>query len=85
MKPHPTPTDKGHYWAKLVHPSNMPIGEDWASTDWEVVQVNINDYAGKPGEPEYLSVAVPGVGPTQWVADFVWGPRVPDFNGGSLG
>jgi hypothetical protein len=79
MPRYETPVEPGHYWAKLVHPSSMPEGEDWKSFDWEVVQVNINDYAGKVGEPEYLVVAVPGIGPTQWVEDFIWGPRVADF------
>lgn len=74
-----TPAKPGHYWAKLVLPSNMPEGEDWKSVNWEVVQVDINDYAGKSGDPEYLSVAVPGVSPPQWVDDFIWGPRVADF------
>lgn len=79
MKRYPTPEKPGHYWAKLVHPSGMPDGEEWKSTDWEVVQVDINDYQGKVGAPEYLSAHVPGIAAPQWVEDFIWGPRIPDF------
>ena len=57
----------------------MPEGEEWKSTDWEVVQVDINDYQGKPGDQCYLGVLVPGIGPTQWAEDFIWGPRIADF------
>lgn len=70
----PTPDREGHFWAKLVHPTRMPEGEDWASTDWEVVQVFHNN--GEPGDPEEFGVHVPGVRMVQWVQDFVWGPRV---------
>lgn len=76
---YPEPIRPGHYWAKLVNPTRMPPGEDWASADWEVVQVFENDPSGLPGEPEYLGVSVPGVGPCQWVSDFEWGPRVEDY------
>lgn len=75
MPKHPTPNRPGHYWAQLIHPSRMPEGEDWASTDWEVVQVNDNNGEGD----ERLSVSVPGIEPSQWVPDFVWGPEVPPF------
>lgn len=84
MAKYPTPDRPGHYWAKLVHPSQMPLGEDWRSADWEVVSVDINDPCGSQGDPEYLSVLVPGVEPTQWVDDFVWGPRVADFRPAAL-
>ncbi|KEP71748.1 hypothetical protein DL1_00040 [Thioclava dalianensis] len=76
MPKHPTPNRPGHYWAKLVHPTRMPEGEDWASTDWEVVQVNDNNGEGD----ERLSVSVPGIEPGQWIPDFVWGPEVRPFN-----
>lgn len=79
MKRYATPEKPGHYWAKLVHPSGMPDGEVWQSANWEVVQIGINDHAGKVGEPRYLSVMVPGIAPPQWVEDFIWGPRVADF------
>lgn len=72
MKPYPEPNKEGHFWAKLVHPSNMPDNEDWASFDWEVVQVNDNNGVGK----EEYSVAVPGVPTTQWRENFIWGPEV---------
>lgn len=75
MKPHPAPTAEGHYWAKLIHPSNEPEGESWKSFDWEVVQVNDNNGEGD----EKFSVSVPGIEPAQWIPDFVWGPRVPDM------
>jgi hypothetical protein len=79
MKRYPTPEKPGHYWAKLVHPSGMPEGEDWQSMYWEVAQVHVNDNLGKVGDPEYLSVYVPGIAVAQWVEDFIWGPRIPDF------
>lgn len=69
---YPTPTRKGFFWAKLIHPSQMPLNEDWASQDWEVVEVFDNN-----GEDnEALGVSVPGISPVQWVQDFVWGPEV---------
>lgn len=73
--PYPTPKQPGHYWAKLIHPSRMPEGEDWASRCWEVVQVFDNNGEGE----ERLGVHVPGIEPCQWVPDFVWGPEVPPF------
>lgn len=76
MKPYPTPTQPGHYWAKLITPTRMPVGDDWRSVDWEVVQVFINDGPGFENDPEYFGVAVPGIGPSQWLPDFVWGPPV---------
>jgi len=72
MKPYPAPTKPGFYWAKLVHPSNMPAKEDWASLGWEVVEVVDNKGEGD----ERLGVAVGGISPTQWVPDFIWGPEV---------
>jgi hypothetical protein len=75
MKPHPEPKFPGYYWAKLIHPTGEPEGEDWRSSNWEVVQVNENYGEGT----EELSVAVPGIGVTQWREDFVWGPRIPDL------
>lgn len=77
MAKHPTPTEPGHYWAKLIHPSRMPEGEDWASADWEPVEVFDNNGEGD----ETLGVFVPGVGPVQWVQDFVWGPRIETYRG----
>ena len=74
MPKYPTPDHEGHWWAKLVHPTRMPEGEDWASVDWEVVQVFDNN--GPPGDPEEFGVHVPGVRYVQWVQDFVWGPEV---------
>lgn len=64
----------GHYWAKLITPTRMPVGEDWASVDWEIVQVWDNN--GPPGDPEEFGVHVPGVSVTQWPKDLVFGPRV---------
>lgn len=74
MPRYPSPSNPGHYWAKLVHPSRMPEGEDWASVDWEVVQVFENCI--DRDDPEYLGVHVPGVKFAQWVPDFLWGPAV---------
>lgn len=78
---HPAPSREGHYWAKLRNPTRMPAGEDWASSDWEVVQVFVNDFMGDETDPEYFGVSVPGVSPCQWVSDFEWGPRVEDYHG----
>jgi hypothetical protein len=69
---YPIPKHAGHYWAKLIHPSEMPEGEDWASLNWEVVQVFDNNGEGD----EEWGVHVPGIGPMQWLPDFVWGPKV---------
>lgn len=69
---YPTPNHEGFFWAKLVHPSKMPAGEDWASFDWEVVQVTDNNGEGD----ETWGVFVGGIGPTQWIPDFIWGPEV---------
>lgn len=69
-----TPTNPGFYWAKLVHPSRMPEGEDWASADWEVVEVFMNCL--DESSPIHLGVHVGGMIPVQWIEDFVWGPKV---------
>lgn len=75
MSRYPTPDHEGHWWAKLIHPSRMPEGEDWKSLNWEVVQVVDNN-----GEvDEKWSVLVPGIEPCQWLPDFVWGPEIPPF------
>ena len=80
------PTEPGYYWAKLKTPSagmlygvsGAPDGvqcdasPEWASTGWEIVQVNDNG-----GEvDEEFSVYGFGVYPTQWPLDFFWGPKV---------
>lgn len=70
----PTPTKAGFFWAKLIHPSRMPEGEDWKSFDWEVVEVFINCLDSD--DDEALGVFVGGVSPVQWIPDFVWGPEV---------
>lgn len=72
MPKHPTPTEPGFYWAKLVHPYRMPKGEDWASRDWEVVNVYDNNGEGI----DRWRVAVPGISPGQLLDAFVWGPEV---------
>lgn len=67
-----TPRSPGFFWAKLIHPSEMPEGEDWSSSHWEVVEVFDNN-----GEDEEeFGVFVGGIGPIQWVQDFIWGPEV---------
>lgn len=71
-----TPTKPGWYWAKLVRPTNMPEGEDWASSDWEIVEVYENCL--DETDDEYLAVFVGGIGPSQWLKDFEWGPEVKD-------
>lgn len=75
MPKYPTPMRPGCYWAKLIRPSRMPEGEDWKSQDWEPVVVFDN---GGEGD-EALGVFVPGIGPVQWVPDFVWGPEITPF------
>lgn len=68
------PIKPGYYWAKLKTPSDMPVGEDWASRNWEIVEVHDNN--GAPGSGEELSVSVFGVPVLQWPLDFFWGPMV---------
>src|SRR3546814_1217901 len=68
------PTKPGYYWAKLKTPSGMPDGEDWASRNWEIVEVH--DSNGEPGSGEEFSVSVFGIPVTQWPLDFFWGPKV---------
>lgn len=76
MSRYPTPNRPGFWWAKLVHPSRMPEGEDWASRDWEPVEVFDN------GEgDEALGVFFPGIEPVQWIPDCIWGPEIPRFSG----
>lgn len=70
--PYATPDHEGFFWAKLVHPSDMPEGEDWSSTDWEVVEVIDNNGDGD----ETFGVFVVGISPMQWLPDFIWGPEV---------
>src|SRR3546814_18552689 len=64
----------GYYGAKLKTPSGMPDGEDWASRNWEIVEVH--DSNGEPGSGEEFSVSVFGIPVTQWPLDFFWGPKV---------
>ena len=71
----PTPDQEGHYWAKLVHPHEMPEGEDWASPDWEVVQVNDNNGTGD----DQWRVHVPGIEQGQLLDAFIWGPKIPHY------
>ncbi len=83
--PFPAPIKPGWYWAKLIHPTRMPEGEDWNSVDWEVVHVDRNSSGPlceadvEAGEQEF-SVLVTGIQPAQWVPDFVWGSEVPKFD-----
>ncbi len=72
MAKYPTPDHDGHFWAKLKTPTGEPEGEDWASTDWEVVQV----FDNHGEDDEKWAVFVPGVPVTQWLHDFFWGPEV---------
>lgn len=71
MKIYPTPVCEGHWWAKLKLP-DQPSNEDWASTDWEVVQVFDNN----GDDDEAYMVFVPGVPRPQVLDAFVWGPPV---------
>lgn len=77
MPKYQTPTKKGWFWAKLIHPSGIPEGqlvEDYASADWEVVEVFVNCL--NEDDPEHLGVFVGGLMHVQWIEDFVWGPEV---------
>lgn len=77
MAKYPMPDKESHYWAKLVHPTRMPAGNDWKSVDWEVVQTMRNHDGSSGHDPnEEWGVLVPGVGPMQWAVDFIWGPMV---------
>ena len=73
---YPTPNEECHCWAKLITPEDMPAGEDWASVRWEVVQVFDNNGTGE----DAYRVSVPGIGPSQPLSAFEWGPRVSDYN-----
>lgn len=68
---YPTPTQPGHWWAKL-RLANQPSNEDWNSPDWEVVQVFDNN---GDGDEAYMAF-VPGVPIPQVLDAFVWGPEV---------
>jgi hypothetical protein len=74
--PHETPSAEGHYWAKLVRPHGMPEGEDWASVDYEIVQVSDNNGEGD----DKWRVYVAGIEQGQLLDGFIWGPRVPDLD-----
>jgi hypothetical protein len=50
----------------------MPETEDWASVNWEIVEVWDNNGEGD----EEFGVSVFGVRVTQWIPDFVWGPKI---------
>ena len=74
MTKHQIATETGYYWAKLVHPRHEPEGEDWASSRFEIVEVDEN-YGD---DDDQLRVYVPGIGPSQLIDAFVWGPKVCD-------
>lgn len=75
-----TPRKPGYYWAKWRIPAEGTHEGDLMtpSDTWEIVQVNDNtsDWESNPDDDEALSVAVPGVGETQWRDCFVWGDFV---------
>jgi hypothetical protein len=75
MSKFPTPTEEGHYWAKLVQPYKMPDGEDWLSGRFEVVQVYDNNGTGE----DQWRVAMCGIERGQLIDAFVWGPKVPEY------
>ncbi|MFG6599348.1 MULTISPECIES: hypothetical protein [unclassified Sulfitobacter] len=68
------PRETGYYWAKLVKPRKEPPDEDWASVDWEIVCVDENYGEGE----DQFCVYVPGIGPSQLIDAFTWGPAVQD-------
>lgn len=72
MAKFPMPDHEGHFWGILVNPRSSGPGDDWASVNWEVVQVIDNNGEGD----ERWAVFVPGIGPLQWAVDFIWGPEV---------
>lgn len=80
MSAYPTPAQAGHYWAKLKL-ADQPDGEEWNSSNWEVVQVFDNilrpwcEADIETGECQMVSV--PGVSRAQPIDAFVWGPPVP--------
>lgn len=67
-----TPDHEGYFWAKLVTPVNMPEGEDWVSSSWEVVEVFDNNGEGA----EEFMVFLLGVQHPQPLRSFDWGPEV---------
>lgn len=69
------PTKEGWWYAMLIEPIQMPDGEDWGSTGWDIVQVVDNN--GAPGSGEELMVMVGGVAKWQPLDAFVWGYEIP--------
>jgi hypothetical protein len=76
MAKYPTPEKEGHYWAKL----RLHDEPDQNSTDWEVVQVFDNilrPWCEADIETgECMMVHVPGLGESQPIDHFIWGPEV---------
>lgn len=76
MTKYPTPTEEGHYWAKL----KLAEEPDNNSVDWEVVQVHDNimrPWCEADIETgECMMVMVPGIERGQLIDAFVWGPAV---------
>lgn len=71
------PLQPGYYWARLVSPDygdHQERGEDWASVEWEIVELWDNN--GAAGSGEEFAVAVPGIPVTQWPRNLEWGPPV---------
>lgn len=77
MRPYPTPTHEGHWWAKL----RLHDNPDLNSVNWEVVQV-FENMLGEPCEADLAAGAhkwlasVPGIKESQPLDAFVWGPPV---------
>lgn len=69
------PTKEGFYWAKLVTPHGQPTGEDWASLDWEPVQVFDNNGEGD----DAMLVFVLGIAHSQPLSAFEWGNEIPEL------
>lgn len=75
------PKVPGFYWAfwLTATPGTVEADELTPALKWDVVEVDYNMMGGDPTHPEYWLVAVPGVERAQFVNNFMWGPRIPNY------
>ena len=75
------PKEPGFYWAFWLTATEKTVDREELvpAHKWDIVEVDYNMMGGDPDHPEYWLVAVPGVEAHQFVGNFLWGPRVPDY------
>lgn len=75
------PKEPGFYWAFWLTATDATVEKEELvpAIKWEIVEVDFNMMGGDPDHPEYWLVAVPGVQAHQFVGNFMWGPRVPNY------